>query len=117
MTAKPNFPTDVDLSMVPAPEIEARRLMRAAHIIERRGWCRGQLEDRRGRVCAVRAYQLAERDDPMGGYGLLAVSLVLDTDLTVAQWNDSNGNGRSRVVEVFRRTAQALMEVARGNDA
>ena len=117
MTARPNRPAHVSLEMIPMPEHEARRLMRASQIVEWRGWCQGQLEDRRGRVCAVRAYQLAalESEKQFGGYGLLAVSLVLDTDLTVAQWNDGNGRSLSEVVSAYRRTAHALMEVARGN--
>lgn len=112
VSARQRFPVTVTLDMIPLPQKEARRLMATAAIIEHRGWCRGQLEDRRGHVCMVRAYQLADPKDPRGGYGLLAVCLVVDTDLTAAQWQDGNGQSRSRVVAVLRRTAHALMEVA-----
>lgn len=112
LSARQRFPVTVTLDMIPLPQKEARRLMAAARVIERRGWCRGQLEDRRGHVCMVRAYQLADLKDPYGGYGLLAVCVVVDTDLTAAQWQDGNGQSRSRVVAALRRTAHALMEVA-----
>lgn len=115
MTAKPNMPTNVTLDMIPMPVKEARRLEIAANILDRRGHCRGQMEDRRGHVCAVRAYQLADESDPAGGYGLVAVSVVLNTNLSVAQWNDANRRTRSEVTSAFRRTARALMKVATGN--
>jgi hypothetical protein len=115
MTAKPNMPTAVSLDMIPFPEKEARRLMQAARIIERRGHCQHQPEDRQGRVCAMRAYQLANPSDPNSGYGLVAVSVVLDTNLTVPDWNDANRRTGGEVIAAFRRTAHALMKVARGN--
>lgn len=115
MTARPNLPTEVTLDMIPWPHKEARRLELATRILVARGWCRGQLEDRRGHVCALRAYQLADRTDPHGGYGLLAVSIVLSTNLTVAQWNDTNGRRRSDVVHAFQTAARELMNVAYGN--
>lgn len=115
MTVKPNLPTKVSLDMIPLPQREAKRLMATARIIERQGWCQGQLEDRRGHVCLVRAYQLADWKDPGGGYGLLAVCVVLDTNLTAAQWQDGNGRSSSEVVTVLRQTAQALMKVADSN--
>lgn len=117
MTIRPNMPTTVTLDMIPMPEQEARRLMTAAQIIERRGHCRGQMEDRNGRVCALRAYQLAKPQDPHGGYGLVAVSIVLDTNMPIPMWNDANRRTAGEVIHAFRRTAHALMEVARGNDA
>ncbi len=109
------MPVTVTLAMIPFPAREARRLEIAARIMLQRGWCQRQPVDNRGRVDCIEAYRLADRKDPEGGYGLLAVAIVVDTNLTMADWQDANGRSRSEVVAAFQTAARELMKVAEGN--
>lgn len=81
---------------------EARQiLLRAAEIIEERGWTRGHFA-KSGRVCVVRALDLAR-----GGNGILGTEAVLRRYLGVdnlVTWNDAQ-KSRQVVVKTMRQAA------------
>lgn len=114
-----NYHPEATLELIPWPKREADRLDKAADIIETRGWCRGQLTDARGRVCAVAAYEMVTGAG--GGYGFPALSVLIgpsdwDARYHVANWNDSLGPGAgSYVVETFRTAARELRKIADSN--
>jgi hypothetical protein len=98
----------VRLDMIPWPQKEADRLERAAELITRLGWCQGQETDARGHIDIVRAYRMADPANPDAGYGLTAVSVVLDTQLSAADWQDANGRSSRDVVDALRLAAREL---------
>lgn len=90
-----------------APTTVKDVLLRAADLIEERGWTRGAAE-RRGRVCALKAVELAATE---GGVSLWPAASHLDRlldeagRLTVLSWNDGVAKSRQEVVRTLRAAA------------
>lgn len=90
-----------------AADRDAQVLRRAAALIERRGWCRGEFQDVEGRVClefallcaqgreATEARRLVEEE--LAGRGSAGQPLVA--------WNDHHAAGELEVLDVLRAAA------------
>lgn len=90
-------------------------LLKAAALIEDRGWCQGTQKDARGRMCAIGAINEAEGnlDDgrcmPITKAGLEAnkrlCAVVSPGDFGPAWWNNADGRTAEEVISTMRRIA------------
>lgn len=97
-----------------------RILLKAAEIIEERGWCQGNPRD--GRICVMKAIELATGIEPDGftavNYGpvtdhpasqqLLAYLGLPPKQLglsTLWQWNDNENRTKAEVIQALRDAA------------
>ncbi len=97
-------------------------LTKAAGIIEKRGWCRNNLENPQGAVCALGAINLALGGSNESGDASPRARIVADTleayleakcrsvdgfyQISVEDWNDSQQNRKNTVVKVLRNAAK-----------
>ena len=98
-----------------AADRDAQVLRRAAALIERRGWCRGEFQDVEGRVClefallcaqgreATEARRLVEEE--LAGRGSAGQPLVA--------WNDHHASGELEVLDVLRAAAARATAASR----
>jgi hypothetical protein len=95
-------------------------LRHAARIIEERGWCRGELQDNQGAVCAMGAVHLAVAGKEYGaeilssGWRLQGDAenaikhyLGLSADDNVEDWNDKTPHTAAEVIAALRAAADA----------
>ncbi len=93
-------------------------LRRAADVIEERGWTRGQMEDRNGRVCAVGALRVVCLGSPEASPYLISREYLSVYDRLCAhldvpsldEWNDHQPS-QQYVVAAFREAAAAVEAV------
>jgi hypothetical protein len=105
---------------VPTLDPIQRLLLKAAEIVEQRGWCQRSFENLDGQVCALGAINLAHHD--CSGWGSrvfsgadLAVNAACRASqyvgrgigyFTLANWNDTNGRTKEEVIAALRGAAK-----------
>lgn len=82
----------------------AERLRRAAQIIRERGWCQGEIEDRRGRVCLINAMALADVNTPTAQDRVKAAT---GNPTWLHEWNNARGRTAAEVIDALERAANA----------
>lgn len=103
------------------PEI-ACTLLKAAKVIDDRGWCRNQLQDPQGHVCMLGAVGVAANGDPSGaayGAGFAAASALrviaeqrYGAHYSVPRLNDDTFKTKKQAVGFLRRAAKIITEDA-----
>lgn len=95
------------------------KLLRAAEIIEERGWCQGRQEDDQGRVCFHGAISIAwhgrthgtvPRDVYLERIQPILVALGVDPqeiEFGAASWNNAEGRTKEEVQAALRQAAHA----------
>lgn len=85
-------------------------LLKAAEIIEERGWCQGSYNKETGEVCAKGGLRKAvgwPHQDGEGYYGALDALYTLIGAGTILSWNDTPGRTKSDVITALRQAAEA----------
>lgn len=85
-------------------------LRAAADLIEKRGWCQHQLEDNRGRVCALGALtRVSGRAVGANAKAHLALENFINQkfSLSIVEWNDCRARNKEQVIETFLKVANS----------
>jgi hypothetical protein len=85
-------------------------LREAADLIEKRGWCQHQLEDHRGRVCALGALtRVPTRLVDAHAKAHLALENFINQkfSLSIVEWNDCRARTKEQVIETFLKAANS----------
>lgn len=82
-------------------------LLRAAELIEIRGWCQRQTVDKHGGICTLGAIDTAARQLNFEWIIESAARKALEAVIgsSIPEWNDSPGRTKAMVVMVLRRAA------------
>jgi hypothetical protein len=81
---------------------EAKLLLKSAEMIEDRGWCQGNFEDKQGRMCLMGALKAAAPGmEAMGAYIRLRDYL----GGSVMSWNDGTCQSQDEAVAKLRAAA------------
>lgn len=97
--------------LAPALDDASRLLLKAAELIEERGWCQRQQEDAKGRLCILGALHYAEGGSPMTPFGAVAYNArnrlmdVLGIWMLGRDWNDKPGRTAAEVIAKLRAVA------------
>lgn len=106
----PFDPTTYPTPVIPAqaPDKDAEILLRAAEIIEERGWCQRSFGDyKRGPKCAAGAIIEAAHDAHRGGRVHELIRRAKPTGDHLMLWNDADGRTAAEVVARLRGAAHA----------
>jgi len=103
------------MSRNPRPSEVAAKLEWAATYIDRQGWCRGELADNRGRVCAVGGIAGAGKYSRRNSFGALDAVAATEAVLryegcgsSLPWYNDSTAKDKRYVTRLLRRTARMI---------
>jgi hypothetical protein len=89
----------------------SKLLLKAAALIEERGWCQREQESDDGRLCALGALHYADGNRPYDGVSKLGqkarnrLCRAIGTDRVGSQWNDVPGRTKEEVVAKLRAVA------------
>ena len=107
------------LDQTPWPENEdARILLRAAELIEEKGWCQYHGVDHEGGVCVIGAITMVNNSDIMGNNSNIFendkyIHLVEDylgiAHFSIWCWNDAASRTKEEVVAALRGAAYSLV--------
>ena len=89
------------------PEPWRDALLKAAEIIEQRGWCQGLLESSSGQVCALGAMDMLEHSMEFDWMrSLMALEIEIGS-ASIADWNDNPSRTQAEVLAAFRAAANS----------
>jgi len=103
-------------TIVPVPTgLRATDVERAVELLDERGWCQGTLVDSDGRMCALGAVGLAqkERGHPRSIGDTLYLGYLVDMTNGVASYNDAPGRTKEEVQDLLMAVAKKLRELGR----
>ena len=89
------------------PEPWRDALLKAAELIEQRGWCQDFLENSRGQVCALGAMDMLEHSMEFDWMrSLMALEIEIGS-ASIADWNDNPSRTQAEVLAAFRAAANS----------
>lgn len=84
-----------------------RKVLReAANILQEKGWCQCQAEDRFGHVCMAQAISLACKKD-FSLYGETTMRFRTILGMEAVHWNDTEGRTKEQVIAKLREVAES----------
>lgn len=81
-------------------------LLKAAELIEERGWCQFTSEDAEGHICLRQAINIAAMPGFYACDAVFRLGRFLGTNLIAAQFNDTPGRTKEEVIAALRAAAE-----------
>ena len=86
-------------------------LLDAANLLEERGWCQDEFQNKQGQMCMLGAMRVALWDKVIypahPAYGLACDATGMN-GMKIAEWNDTPGRTQQEVISKLREAAQRI---------